>query len=163
MGMSLHKLRELVKDREGWHTIVHGFAKSWTLQSNWTTILITFCEIFMCGPWVDANSHQSGRCREKYREIETGVVKVKSSLASFYTQETRVNCPKSHGHFSGGLELGCKFPDSAPKILFIFHKGVISTRDTAQCRSHHFVIRRHFLICCCLLISGDTVHGWRES
>ena len=123
MRMSLHKLRELM-DSEAWHTVVHGFAKNWTLLSDsTTTILITFCEIIMCGPWVDANSHQSGRCREKYREIQTGVVKVKSSLASFYTQETRVNCPKSHGHFSVGLELGCKFPDSAPKILFIFHKA----------------------------------------
>ena len=53
--------------------------------------LIIFCEIVVCGPRVDANSHQSGRCRKKYREMETGVVKMKSSLASFCTRETRVN------------------------------------------------------------------------
>ena len=47
--------------------------------------LIIFCEIVVCGPRVDANSHQSGRCRKKYREMETGVVKMKSSLASFCT------------------------------------------------------------------------------
>ena len=30
MDMSLSKLWEMVKDREVWHAIAHGFAKSWT-------------------------------------------------------------------------------------------------------------------------------------
>ena len=28
--MSLNKLREIVKNRETWHAIVHGVTKSWT-------------------------------------------------------------------------------------------------------------------------------------
>ena len=30
MDMRLSKLREMVMDREAWHTTVHGIAKSWT-------------------------------------------------------------------------------------------------------------------------------------
>ena len=30
MDMGLGELREIVKDREAWHAVVHGVAKSWT-------------------------------------------------------------------------------------------------------------------------------------
>ena len=32
--MSLSKLWEMIKDREAWHTAVHGITKSWTRLSN---------------------------------------------------------------------------------------------------------------------------------
>ena len=34
MGISLGKLQEMVKDKEAWHTAVHGVAKSRTQPRN---------------------------------------------------------------------------------------------------------------------------------
>ena len=37
MDMSLSKLWEIVNGREAWTALDHGFTKSWTWLSNWTT------------------------------------------------------------------------------------------------------------------------------
>ena len=34
MDVSLSKLREMVKDREAWHAVVHGVVKSWAHLSD---------------------------------------------------------------------------------------------------------------------------------
>ena len=36
---SMLKLQEIVKEREGWHAALHGFAKSWTQLSDRTTTI----------------------------------------------------------------------------------------------------------------------------
>ena len=38
MDMGLGRLRELVMDREAWHSAIHGVAKSWTRLSDWTEL-----------------------------------------------------------------------------------------------------------------------------
>ena len=42
MNMSLGGLWELVMDREAWHAVVHGVAKSWTWLSDWTELINLF-------------------------------------------------------------------------------------------------------------------------
>ena len=38
MDMSLSKVQEIVKDREAWHTAIHGVARSQIWLTDWTTI-----------------------------------------------------------------------------------------------------------------------------
>ena len=45
MGMSLSKLREFVMDREAWHAVIHGVAKSRTRLSNWTNWTELFIKV----------------------------------------------------------------------------------------------------------------------
>ena len=48
MDMSLSQLWDLVIDREALCAAVHGVAKSWTQQSDWTELMIRILSIFLC-------------------------------------------------------------------------------------------------------------------
>ena len=38
MDVNLSKLQEMVKDREAWHAVFYGVAKSWTWLNDWTEL-----------------------------------------------------------------------------------------------------------------------------
>ena len=40
MDVSFSELRELVMDRETWHAVIHGVAKSRTQLSDWTELIV---------------------------------------------------------------------------------------------------------------------------
>ena len=48
MNMSLCKLQKLVMDRETWHAVIHGVAKSRTWLSNWTELYWWSCYHLLC-------------------------------------------------------------------------------------------------------------------
>ena len=49
-SMDIRKLWKIVKDREAWHTAVHGVAKSQTQLSDWTTITQVTQQLRICLP-----------------------------------------------------------------------------------------------------------------
>ena len=55
MDMSLSELRELVMEREAWHAVIHGVAKSWIRLSDWTELNWIPSSLLPHSDWTELN------------------------------------------------------------------------------------------------------------
>ena len=68
MDMSLSELRESVMDREAWHAVIHGVAKSWTRLSDWCDLIwfVGKTSFFTEFPWHLCKKSVGHRCGDLF-------------------------------------------------------------------------------------------------
>ena len=85
MDTSLSELRELVMDRETWHTVIHGVTKSRTSLSDWTELN----HVFIFQNYVDLWPHQISLLQSSvyqwpYHSCSSQTETLESSLFSLF-------------------------------------------------------------------------------
>ena len=99
MVMSLSRLQELVMDREAWHSVIHGVAKSRTRLSDWTELKVLHsyrhkrrrCLIMRTAVYVDPLCNTE-RCNEWFLKSVTQQCNKNYLYASRYYLLPRLLC-----------------------------------------------------------------------
>ena len=75
---SLNKLWEMVRDRQAWHAAVHEVAKSQTSLSDWTTVTVKTCSLFLeYTQWTIPSCTSLRLCNFKYIWLISSYVAMK--------------------------------------------------------------------------------------
>ena len=99
MDMNLSELREMVMDREAWHSVIHGVAKSQTRLSDWTELKVLHsyrhkrrrCLIMRTAVYVDPLCNTE-RCNEWFLKSVTQQCNKNYLYASRYYLLPRLLC-----------------------------------------------------------------------
>ena len=88
VDLSLCKLWEMVKDREVWCAVVHGFAKTRTWLSDWTTTMVQCIILLHLDNWefpdVQAGFRKDGGTRDHIANIHWIIEKAKEFQKNIY-------------------------------------------------------------------------------
>ena len=120
MDMSLSRFRELVKDREAWHTALHGVAENWTRLSDWTELKWGKNCWGLQHIWTPCPSPTPGDCSDScplsrwyHPTISSSVILFSSWLQSFSASGS---FPVSQFFASYGQSIGASASASVPPM-----------------------------------------------
>ena len=117
LGMNLSKLQELVIDREAWHAVIHGVAKSWTWLSDWTELNWTVLEVHqhVLEKLLEDQPNSAQQKRVRIRELTLEMnLEVRLALSKWrsvarkgrhFQQKCKRIAPKSDSAWYSALEL----------------------------------------------------------